>query len=174
MKKISFTSVLDEFKDSVFNYAVYILHNREDAEDVTQEVFVRLWKNRDAVKYRTRKAWLMKVTYNRCMDLLRKKKSAQSAGREALPIIPDLLQDPDPSTNPEKKLHERETSLSLQKALDILPDQTKSIFLLHYFQGCKYREIGDILDLSESAVKIAIHRGKKRLRKELAADLPLS
>lgn len=163
--------MLDEYKDSVFNYAAYILRNREDAEDVTQEVFIRLWENRDAVKYRTRKAWLMKVTHNRCMDLLRKKKSAASTDREALPVIPDILADPDPTANPETELTHRETTITIQKALDILPDQTKSIFLLHYFQGCKYREIGNILDLSESAVKIAIHRGKKLLRKELAAEL---
>ena len=172
MRQIEFKKFLDEYKNSVYNYTYYILKNREDAEDVTQDVFIRLWHNRGKVNRRKRRAWIMKVTYNRCMDLIRQKKASISYDRIAVPLNIDLLNHDDPSVNPEFQFFQQESRSHISSAINQLPVKMKSIMILHYFQGFKYKEISNILDISESSIKISMHRGRKVLKQILGEHFP--
>ena len=74
MKKRRFKQLVQTYKDLIYNYAFYFLHNRDEAEDVVQEVFIRVWKNLNIVLKANTKAWILKTTKNLCLDQLRKRK----------------------------------------------------------------------------------------------------
>jgi len=78
MKLKKFKNIVKDNKDKVFSYAMYFLHNMQDAEDVTQDVFVKLWNKRDSVDVKRIVPWLMRVTHNHCIDIIRQKKDTRS------------------------------------------------------------------------------------------------
>ena len=173
MKKNAFQKYLNEHKDRIFSYNYYLLKNREDAEDVTQEVFIRLWNNREKVDKKSMRAWMVRVAHNRCIDLIRQKKAV--AGREKISasVEPETLKSEDDSySNPTLKYELSETHKSLTAAMETLPEKTRSVLLMHYFQDLKYESISKILNTSISSVKVTVHRGKKMLRLALADDYP--
>ena len=172
MKKRQFQKLLQAHKDRVFGYAVYLLKNPEDAEDVVQEVFVKLWDHWESVDKKRAAAWLMKVTRHQCMDILRRK---QMQGRHADAVLENDMASRDLENvflNPAVSCEWTETQLQLMAAMDQLTEKTRQILILHYFQGFRYQTIGDIMDLNISAVKTAVHRGKQKLKNVLTAQYP--
>lgn len=173
MKTKQFDNVLQDHKDRVYSYSLYLLKNREDAEDVTQEVFVRFWENQEKVNRKKVLSWLLTVTHHRCIDLLRQKRASVSRQRMTRHVEVDhLAANPDCSWNPEKQLEESETRETLISAMDRLPDKTKSYLLLHYYQGLKYEDISKMLDEKVSTVKVAVHRGRRLLKDVLTQSFP--
>jgi len=163
MKKTEYQDVLRETRDKVYSYLYYLLKNREDAEDITQEVYIRLWNHWDRVEQPRVHAWLMRVAHNRAIDLIRQHRTANTREKLVSPIehIENRLAA---EGTPESVLEQNEKQRSLLRAMDQLPEKTKSILLMHYFQGMKYKEIGTSLNMTLSAVKVSVHRGKKLLR----------
>lgn len=156
-----------EHKDRVYSYAFYFLRDRDDAEDVTQDVFIRLWEHRDSIDKQRLVAWMMRVTHNRCIDVIRQKKgNRRLSGPEG--FLERSIADDDPGAHPESRLEASETQRMLLSAMDELPERTKSMLLLHYFQGLKYEEIGEILNAKLSTVKVAVYRGRKALKEVLS------
>jgi len=173
MKKKQYQNIVNEHKNRIFNYAFYYLKNREDAEDVTQDVFIRLWNNWQELDRKKATAWLLKVTYNRCIDIVRRRKNYENRMQNSVHYtIENDLVSQDPLSRPDQNLEFSDTQQSLLAAMDLLPENTKSILLLHYFEGLQYRTIGEILDLNVGAVKTAVHRGKKILRDNLEKLYP--
>jgi len=173
MKKNEFKKILHTNKNRVFSYAFYLLRNREDAEDITQEVFIRLWKNWDSIDRKKVVGWMMRVTHNCCIDLMRQKKASANQLRSAGRVDSEsALLKSDTNTDPELQYEFTETQRVLLSAMEALPERTKSMLLLHYFQGLKYEAIGEILNTKVSTVKVAVHRGKKVLRQVLAEQFP--
>jgi RNA polymerase sigma factor (sigma-70 family) len=171
METNAFEKILDEHKDRVFSYAFYVLGNREDAEDVTQDVFIRLWRNLGAVDSSRRKAWIMSVAHNRCIDLARSRKRTVHRRED-----PDVLTTHTDSTpvspemHPELRSESRETRRMLLGALRKLPVRTRSMIVMHYYQGMKYRSIGEVLGVNVNTVKVEVHRARKQLREFLARE----
>ena len=174
MKRFRFIKLLRAHKDRVFSYALYFLHNREDAEDVTQEVFVRLWENLDGIDQSRAGAWIVKVTHNRCIDWARRRKTVDSRVRIAdQGLLENLPSEGKPVVH--SRLSDREiadTREMLLEALGTLPERTRSMLLLHYYQGLKYETIARIMDAKTNAVKTAVHRGRKSLRRALDKHFP--
>lgn len=168
MKKAIFKNLLRENKDRVFGYAFYYLKNKEDAEDVSQEVFIKLWNNWESVDKKRVVGWIMRVTHNYCIDMIRHKKASVSHQRMSAQIDMDrVLQNSDIQANPEAQYALSETQRMLLAAIDDLPAKTKSMLLLHYFQGLKFEEISDALGINLNTVKVTIHRGRKALKQIL-------
>ena len=168
MKQIAFKILLKKHKDRVFNYALYFLRQQQDAEDVTQEVFIKLWQNWNSIDRNKALAWLMRVTHNLCINYIRKRKitatnpmQSSNIDNKKIPIESDTIVDPEMSYD------FTEQQLALLAALSKLPERTKSMFMLHYFEGLNYEMIGEILDVNINTVKGTVHRGKKLLRKIL-------
>ncbi|HHS13442.1 MAG TPA: RNA polymerase sigma factor [bacterium] len=173
MKTKQFDNILQDHKDRVYSYSLYLLKNREDAEDVTQEVFVRFWENQEKVNRKKVLSWLLTVTHHRCIDLLRQKRASVSRQRmTCLMEVDHLAANTDCCWNPEKHLEDSETREKLINAMDKLPDKTRSILLLHYYQGFKYEDISKMLDSKVSTVKVAVHRGKRILKDALTQSFP--
>ena len=167
MRKGVFQNLLREHKDRVYSYAFYFLRDRDDAEDVTQEVFIKLWEHKERIDQRRLVPWMMRVTHNRCIDMIRQRKGNRRLNG-AGGFLEQTVADADPSAHPGSRLEASETQRLLLEAMDALPERTKSMLLMHYFQGLKYEEIGGILNAKLSTVKVAVHRGRKALKEALS------
>ena len=141
--------------DAVFRFAYKCTGNREDAKDVVQAGFEVLWTKRKEVDPGKAKAFLFQVVYRQSVDMYRKntrieyKEEVQHSGTYTQ-SNPDL-----------KKL--------LDKALDQLDEQSRALVLLKDYEGYSYDEIGQITELSESQVKVYLHRARKTLKQYLVS-----
>ena len=172
MQKRNFQNFLREHQNRVFSYALYMLRKREDAEDVTQEVFVKVWRHWDNIDETKREAWIMRVAHNYCIDLLRKKTGNRKYWSSIEGDAYQLSRHPETWQMPEDQFATADKQQNLLAALSELPEKTQSMMLLHYYQGYKFHEIGEIMDLSLSAVKTALHRGRKQLGEALRKRYP--
>ncbi|RMH16662.1 MAG: RNA polymerase sigma factor [Acidobacteria bacterium] len=160
-----------QHRDRIFTFAFYTLGHREDAEDVTQDVLVRLWQNGKRLDLERVGAWLNRVTRNACYDLARKRKVRRavhaSGDQESL-----LAQVPSPRPDPEGEAGAADFRRRLTAALRQLPEPYRSAVVLREIQGLSYREIADVLDRPLNTVKVYLHRGRRLLRQALAEVEP--
>jgi RNA polymerase sigma-70 factor (ECF subfamily) len=141
---------------------------------VTQEVFLKLWKNLPHIETRKMKAWIMRVAHNASIDLIRKRSSRHHREYDdTLKIESEsAITHGMAATDPETLLELDEKHRNLMQAMEGLSERVKSMLLLHYFEGFKYEEIAEILGLKLNAVKVAVHRGRKSLRDALKNVYP--
>ena len=186
MDRRTFERLLREHRDPVYSTARYLVRNTEDAEDVVQETFVRLWRAGDEVEIGSVRAWLMRVCRNLCLDALRRRKVRDRAragadqvterGRLGIEIAEDdgrerSLEVSDLGSG---ALH-TETHLDVQRmveAMEELKEPQRSIILLREVDDLSYEEIAQALDLSLSAVKVYLHRARKKIRRRFENDDP--
>jgi len=151
-------------KNRIFSYAYYLIHNREDAEDIVQEVLIKLWQHWNEVDPQKRMGWIMRVTHNTCIDWARRKRSISSRSKMTSSVNPDQL-PADRMPAPDEAVILSEQHQALLEAMKILDNKVREMLLLHYFNGMKYEEIGEIYNTSEGNVKVTVHRGRKKLMK---------
>ncbi|HSK67697.1 MAG TPA: sigma-70 family RNA polymerase sigma factor [Candidatus Limnocylindria bacterium] len=150
------------FGTDVLRVSYFYLGNREQAEDVTQDVFVRLMENRPVLTPGSEKAWLLKVALNRCRDLWRSSWVKRVLlGSDKLELIPA----PDEF---EGKLEKE----ALMQAVNALPAPEREVFLLFYYQGFSTQETAQVLGVAEGTVSSRLSRGRVRLRNQLGGEEP--
>lgn len=158
-------------KQKVFNYAYRILANRADAEDITSDVFVRLfdknYQSRPGAKFTT---WLFTVVRNACIDRIRKRQKTVSwwvksdnSGELKEWVVEGAVEAAD------EGLMQGEISSEIQKAMHKLPLNQKEALVLREFQNLSYQEISEVMQCSVENVKVLIFRGREQLRKELSS-----
>lgn len=150
----------------VYTFARYYLGNTAEAEDISQEVLIKLWQREGELGADGQQAWLLKVTRNACYDRLRRRKTAarifaDDDEGEAAARAP--MHDP----GPEATVAAKDFRRHLKQALEQLKDPMKSIVILREIQGFKYQEISDTLDIPLTTVRVYLHRGRRRLREQL-------
>jgi RNA polymerase sigma-70 factor (ECF subfamily) len=151
-----------KFGTDVLRVSYFYLGNREQAEDVTQDVFVRLMENRPVLAPGSEKAWLLKVALNRCRDLWRSSWVKRVlVGSEKLELIP-APEDFDSRLEKE----------ALMQAVNALPAPEKEVFLLFYYQGFSTAEAAQILGVAEGTVSSRLSRGRVRLKDYLGGERP--
>jgi len=162
-----FEEMVAEQQRKVYSFAHYFLGNPQEAEDVTQEVLLKLWRNWQRVRQESVRPWLLRVTRNACYDRLRQRRSSS---RVFLPDTdPEVLETtPGSGSDPEDLAQRADFRRHLLAALEILAEPYRSILILREIQGLRYREISEILDLPLNTVRVYIHRGRRQLREELA------
>jgi len=169
-----FETAVGRHRDRVFGFALHFLGNREEAEDVTQDVLVRLWSNRDSVEEDTLGAWLLRVARNACVDQYRKRKIRT---RGVDPITPDHDTIAAGGSQPDHEMDNRMLSDEVMKSVDALREPYKSIVILREIQDLTYEEISAALELPLSTVKVYLHRGRRTVResiRQLYGDLELA
>ncbi len=144
-----------------------MLKNRADADDATQEVFIRIWKNFEKTNIKFEKAWVLKITHNVCLDYLSKRKISNGREVELKENLTESSVGDYSYSNPE--ILERKNFLKekIKEAIENLPENLKSVFVLYELQGFKYKEISEVLDLPLNTVKVYILRARKKLQEEL-------
>nr|WP_197480033.1 RNA polymerase sigma factor SigW [Paenibacillus swuensis] len=170
----AFAELVELYKDKIFNLGYRMLNNRQEAEDVTQETFLRVYSNLE--KYdETQKfsTWIFRIGTNLCIDRLRKKKPSYSLDAELNDgegtDMYAMLASHDPG--PENQVLLTETQDSIRKAIDSLPAKYKSAVILKYLHDQSLQEISDILGIPVTTVKTRVHRGREFLRKKMETNL---
>lgn len=166
----AFKEVVESSQGLVYNTALGIVQNPEDAEDVAQEVFVQLYESIDSFKGESKlSTWLYGITVSKSMDHLRKKKRKKRFAfiQSLFGANEELLHDPPDFVHPGVSLDNKEKAKELFKAIEQLPSKQKVAFTLNRIEGLSYQEIGEIMNLSIASVESLLHRARKNLRKTL-------
>ncbi|MEN8007529.1 MAG: sigma-70 family RNA polymerase sigma factor [Candidatus Krumholzibacteriota bacterium] len=159
-----FTQLLESNRDRVYNHALYCLRDAEDAQDVTQEAFVKLWRNFGDIGDGKAAGWLMRVVHNLCIDQIRRRQSQRRNFGYPDPDALDRLPAGGSGNGPEEALHLNQRQQALLQAMDTLPAETRSVMVMHYFQEMKLQEIAAVVGKTVSALKVQLHRARKSLR----------
>ena len=165
-------SLFSVYKDKVFNTSLGYLQNAQDAEEITQDVFIEIFNS--AGKFKggsTLSTWIYRITVNKCLDLIkfrnRKKRFAsvvsifKSDTGEIGIDTPDFI-------HPGIEIELKEQSQLLFKAVNKLPDNQKTAFILSKIEQLSYKEISEVLNCSLSSVESLIYRARQSLIKELS------
>ena len=166
----AFKTIVDTWKDMVYNTALGIVQSPEDAEDIAQEVFVRVYESIGTFKGESKfSTWIYRITVTRSLDhLRRKKRKKRFAFVESLFGKNDeLINDPPDFFHPGVATEKREDAATLFKAIAELPENQNTAFVLNKIEGLSYQQISEIMKMSESAVDSLLHRAKMNLRKKL-------
>ena len=152
-----FSYFVEKYKDIVFSIAMKVLRNREDAEEMAQESFIKAFKSLHTFKGEAKfSTWLYRITYNNCISEVRKKKvKFVSADDVQIPDEPgEMNLDGIPAENRAKYV---------KAALEKLPEDEYMLILLYYFDDKSVEEIGEITKMTESNVKVKLFRARKKL-----------
>ena len=149
----------EQYQRRVYSFAYYSLRAREDAEDVTQEVFIRLWQHWQKVDHEKLGGWLMRVAHNAVIDHVRKQRPAQVN----LDHYADV-EDQSSRNNDANDIDQQIFKDQLQLAIKSLDDPFRSIIVMRDVQGLSYADIQESMGMSESQVKVYLHRARRKLR----------
>jgi RNA polymerase sigma-70 factor, ECF subfamily len=158
----SWDEVVREHADRVYRLAYRLTGNAHDAEDLTQETFIRVFRSLANYKPGTFEGWLHRITTNLFLDMARRRSRLRMEG---LPEDTDRLAGDDPS--PEQVYVETHLDPDLQAALDELPPEFRAAVVLCDVEGLSYEEIGATLGVKLGTVRSRIHRGRQALRASL-------
>ena len=166
----AFEPLVTANQNFVYNIALKMLSNPEDAFDVSQEAFVKAYRSlKDFKGDSSFSSWLYRIAANMCLDFMRKNKKRRAASIVYLDDDNDLkeLDLPDTRFAPETELERKELGRAINDALTLLPEDQRSILLLRELNGMSYAEISDILNLETGTVKSRLFRARARLAKIL-------
>ncbi len=165
---LNFASVVQEYEEMVYNIVLGIVQQEEEAEDLLQEVFVTVYEEWESFEGASeRKTWIYKVAVNMALDALRKAKAAKRGGLLKRVFGVADNETPKSFNHPGVALDQKENASLLFDALGKLPEKQRVAFLLQQLEGQRVKEIGDILETSESAAESLLKRARENLRKIL-------
>jgi RNA polymerase sigma-70 factor (ECF subfamily) len=165
MRRVDFEEAVAAHGRRVFTLSVYLLGDHQEAEDVTQEVLIRLWRWGHKVAPQRIGSWLLQVTRNACIDQIRKQKGKNVLLCEGGSDGVEQLWETSPG--PERLLSASRLGESIRRALDRLSEPHRSVVILREIQGLSYQEISDVLEMPLHNVRVNLHRGRRKLREEL-------
>jgi RNA polymerase sigma factor (sigma-70 family) len=155
-----FAVLVDRYKDMIFSLAIKMVKNREIAEEVSQDTFIKIFSSLNKFKGDSKfSTWIYKIAYNTCLDYLKKSK------KEDHNIVVDeldgyLLKTTD---NAFSILEDQERKQDIQNCLNLLPSEESFLLTLFYFDDQNLSEIGKIMDISANNAKIKLFRSRKKL-----------
>ena len=155
MDRHQYNQCVELYADRLFRFAFASLRNREQAEDVVQESFTRVWEKLKTVDYTKAKSYLFTTAHHAMIDEVRHRQRFADV-EEPLPVETKTTQSPYPDVND-----------ILHKALATLPEAQRNALLLRDYEGYSYQEIGDITGMTEAQVKINIFRARTALKSKL-------
>ncbi len=160
MQQTEFLNTVLPFKDKVFRLAKRLLVSTDEAEDATQELYLKLWTNKNKLSgYKNVEAFAMTMTKNYCLDQLKAKRSNN------LTLVHSNYKDGNISLDHEIEL--KDSVSKVHEFIEKLPEKQKLIIQLRDIENYDYDEIGKILDLQPTAVRVALSRARKTIREQL-------
>ncbi len=151
MTEKNYNDCVTQYADNVFRFIVKNLKQEEDARDIVQTAFEKLWKNRENVEYEKSRSYLFTVAYNLMIDHIRKHKRIQlkEEFKEEVKVVQPVYAF---------------SKKNLMQALNILNETQRSLVMLKDYEGYSYEEIAQIMSLSTTQVKVYLHRARLTLR----------
>ena len=169
----AFEALVRAHEKTVYNLALRMTGQPEDAEDMAQEAFLKVWRALPDFRWECKfSVWLYRIVSNVCLDRLRRQSKRQTVslsvedpdGEESEREIPDE------QLSPERLLERKLTREAVQRGLDTLPDEQRQILLLRELRGLSYEEIGEALALEPGTVKSRLFRARRKLADWLLRD----
>ncbi len=142
------------YSDNVYRFILKNIRHEENAQDIVQSSFEKMWVNREKVEVEKSKSFLFTVAYNQMIDFIRKNKRISYT--DEVPVKNVTYQKP-----------QNELKRILKIALDKLNETQRSLVMLKDYEGYSYQEIAEIMSLSESQVKVYLHRARIQLKEFL-------
>src|SRR5690554_6862178 len=160
--------LLRRYNQRFFRVIRSYINSEADTRDIMQEAYVKaylkLYQFRSESSFST---WLTRIGINEALQFIRKQKR-QSTNYGSTESLENIIHLPDTNTmNPDKQAIKSETRILVEQAVDLLPEKYRIVFVLHQVEGLSNSEIADCLKLSESNIKVRLHRAKNMLRDEL-------
>ncbi len=157
-----------EFKKSVLplsnkllRFALHLIQDEEEARDAIQDIFLKLWQKRESLdQVENMEAFAMRMTRNRCLDLLRSK-NAMTIGNHR------LKQEKEEYQNLQREIELSETALLIKKLISQLPDIQQTVMFLRDVEQYEYEEIAKITEMNVNAIRVVLSRARKKVREEL-------
>ena len=160
MNQKEFLNLVMPFKDKVFRFSKRLLVSTEEAEDATQELYLKLWRNREKISsYKNVEAFAMTMTKNYCFDRLKSKQASN------LSLVHSNYKEK--GTSLDKKTELSDSVSIVHQLIAKLPEQQRMIIQLRDVEQYEYEEIGKMLDIKQTAVRVALSRARKVIREEL-------
>lgn len=165
----AFRKIFERHRDRVFNLAYRYAGSLADAEEITQDVFIKIFKKAGTFQHRSKfTTWLYRITVNTCLNYKRRQQinieSIEAMAENGLtaqePVAPD-------SANPEAIYRRRQKAKLIRQALDQIPAKSRLAFILNKFEGYSYDEISEVLGTNRNTVAALIHRAKMQIKKIL-------
>lgn len=152
----AFSFLVNKYQDVVYSIALKVLKNRGDAEEMAQEVFIKAFRSIQSYQGKSKfSTWLYSITYNTCITHVRKKK---------MPVASvENLSEEDQETEGGEEDFREEQAKYLETALKLLPEEEYLLIVLHYYEDQGIQDICEVTGLSESNVKVRLHRTRKKL-----------
>ena len=166
----AFKTIVETWQNMVFNTALGIVQNSEDAEDIAQEAFVQVHQSIGSFKGESKfSTWLYRITVAKALDHERRKKR-----KKRFAFVKSLFGDesevvvhPPDFNHPGVALDKKENAAVLFRAISELPENQRIAFTLHKVDGLSYQEVSEVMNTSVSSVESLMHRAKTNLRKQL-------
>ena len=172
----AYAEIVDLYQSRLYHVCYRMLGNKHEAEDITQEAFLRAYINLHTFDQKRKfSTWIFRIATNLCIDRIRKKKpdyhlDAQVPGTDGLDMYSQIAASEE---LPVEQLEKMEMQERLQYEISRLPDKYRSVIVLKYMEELPLLEISEILDLPLGTVKTRIHRGREALRKQMS-ELPMT
>lgn len=147
------------YSERIFRMAYRLMGNREEAEDIVQEVYLKLWGLRGKLKsYDSIEALAIRITRNLCLDGLRRRKVNQEA------VKSEKASGDAYSDTPEKHLERKEEAEVIHRLIKALPEPQRSLVHLRHMEGKEYDEIAKMVNMNVNAIRVSISRARKQMR----------
>jgi RNA polymerase sigma factor (sigma-70 family) len=161
MNQKDFVLLTNPFKDKLFRLAKRLLVSTEEAEDATQEILVKLWsKNENLEHYNSVEAVAMTMTKNYCLDQLKSKRASN--------LKIEHTNFSDKESGLDKRVEDKDSLEWVEKIINQLPEQQRLIIQLRDIEQCEFLEIAQILEMNETAIRVALSRARKTIREYMS------
>jgi RNA polymerase sigma-70 factor (family 1) len=162
MKSSQFKLLVMPYSDRIYRMAYRLMGNREEAEDLVQEVYLKLWGLRGKLEtYDSIEALAIRITRNLCLDYLRRRKVNQEAVRS------EKVREQGYPETPSESLERKEEAEVVQALVAALPEPQRSLVHLRHIEGKEYDEIARMVNMNVNAIRVSISRARKQMREML-------
>lgn len=166
-----FETLFNDHFHSVYHFVYYMVRNKSDAEDITQEIFIKIANSYDsAIEIEAKKAWIYTIARRTVIDFVRKKKTKKFLTFWKNHIPEDLDVADDRNVTPEGILVNKENQQSLYQLLDTLPEKMRTVLYLRYIQGMSVTEVADLLDMTHNNVSVIQNRALAKLKNMVVSN----
>lgn len=159
MNQVEFIALISPFKDRIYRLAKRLLVSTEEAQDASQEVYLKLWnKKAEVANWNNAEAMAMTITKNYCLDQLKAKRSLN------ISLVSSNYSDGNPL---ERKLEDNNSLSWVHRIIEQLPEQQKIIVQLREIEQLEFSEIAEIMEMNETAIRVALSRSRKFIKEKM-------
>jgi RNA polymerase sigma-70 factor, ECF subfamily len=163
----TYNNLVMEHQQTIYSHACWMLNDPDEAEDITQEVFITAYHKLDTCRHNTVKSWLLRITTNRCIDVIRRRKRRGAISLEIEDEDGEVIESnpwlKDPCLSPEMQAEQGQQVAAVQQHLSALPVDVRTALVLVDVMEMDYQEAASILNIPMGTLKSRVSRGRTRL-----------